>query len=89
MRGSGLWSPNARSDEVFDLPEVTVYPALHRLEKAGFLAGDTLVAIGNQEVTDLRTYSQILRTLEPGQTVDAKVLREGEEIVLPVTVEKR
>ena len=58
-------------------------------EKAGFLAGDTLVAIGDQEVTDLRTYSQILRTLEPGQTVDAKVLREGEEIVLPVTVEQR
>jgi len=47
------------------------------------------VAIGDQEVTDLRTYSQILRTLEPGQTVDAKVLREGEEIVLPVTVEQR
>ncbi len=58
-------------------------------EKAGFLAGDTLMAIGDQEVTDLRTYSQILRTLEPGQTVDAKVLREGEEIVLPVTVEER
>ena len=33
-------------------------------EKAGFLAGDTLIAIDDQEVTDLRTYSQILRTLE-------------------------
>ena len=58
-------------------------------EKAGFLAGDTLMAIDDQEVTDLRTYSQILRTLEPGQTVEAKVIREGEEIVLPVTVEAR
>lgn len=29
-----------RSDEVFDLPEGTVYPALHRLEKAGYLASE-------------------------------------------------
>jgi hypothetical protein len=58
-------------------------------EKAGFLAGDTLIAIDDHEVTDLRTYSKILRTLEPGQTVEAKVMREGEEVVLPVTVEAR
>ena len=29
-----------RSGDVFDLPEGTVYPVLHRLEKAGFLASD-------------------------------------------------
>lgn len=29
-----------RSGEVFDLPEGTVYPALHRLEKAGYLQSD-------------------------------------------------
>ena len=28
----------ARSDGVFDLPEGTLYPALHRLERAGLLA---------------------------------------------------
>jgi DNA-binding PadR family transcriptional regulator len=28
----------ARSDGEFDLPEGTVYPALHRLEKAGLLS---------------------------------------------------
>ena len=27
-----------RSDHTFDLPEGTVYPALHRLEKAGYLS---------------------------------------------------
>jgi transcriptional regulator len=27
-----------RSDGVFDLPEGTVYPALHRLEKSGWLS---------------------------------------------------
>jgi len=29
-----------RSDEAFDLPEGTVYPVLHRLERAGLLASD-------------------------------------------------
>ena len=29
-----------RSGDAFDLPEGTVYPALHRLEKAGYLASD-------------------------------------------------
>jgi DNA-binding PadR family transcriptional regulator len=38
-----------RSDHVFDLPEDTVYPALHRLEEAGLAASDwrdTPVAAG-------------------------------------------
>jgi PadR family transcriptional regulator PadR len=30
----------ARSGGVLDLPEGTVYPALHRLEKAGYLASE-------------------------------------------------
>jgi PadR family transcriptional regulator, regulatory protein PadR len=29
-----------RSDGTFDLPEGTIYPALHRLEKAGLLGSD-------------------------------------------------
>jgi transcriptional regulator len=29
-----------RSAEVFDLPEGTIYPALHRLEKAGLVKSD-------------------------------------------------
>ena len=38
-------------------------------EAAGFLAGDVLMRIDEAEVTDLRRYSEILRTLEPGQRV--------------------
>lgn len=30
----------ARSDGTFDLPEGTLYPALHRLERAAFLTSD-------------------------------------------------
>ena len=40
-----------RSDEVFDLPEGTVYPALHRLEKAGLLGSDWSVVSGRRRRT--------------------------------------
>lgn len=37
-----------RSDETFDLPEGTVYPALHRLERAGHLASTWTTANGRR-----------------------------------------
>ena len=37
-----------RSDGTFDLPEGTIYPALHRLEKAGLLASDWADVGGRQ-----------------------------------------
>jgi PadR family transcriptional regulator PadR len=33
-----------KSGEAFDLPEGTIYPALHRLEQAGLLAGRWVMA---------------------------------------------
>ncbi len=41
----------SRSGEVFDLPEGTVYPALHRLEKAGHLASEWSVVQGRRRRT--------------------------------------
>ena len=40
-----------RSDEVFDLPEGTVYPALHRLEKTGLLTSGWSVVGGRRRRT--------------------------------------
>lgn len=40
-----------RSDEAFDLPEGTVYPALHRLEGAGYLASDWTTVGGRRRRT--------------------------------------
>lgn len=40
-----------RSDEAFDLPEGTVYPALHRLEKSGYLTSDWSVMHGRRRRT--------------------------------------
>ncbi len=48
-----------RSDEAFDLPEGTVYPALHRLEKDGYLSSQWSEVQGRRR----RTY----RLTEPGR----------------------
>jgi PadR family transcriptional regulator PadR len=37
-----------RSGGTFDLPEGTVYPALHRLERSGLLRSDTTTVNGRQ-----------------------------------------
>lgn len=41
----------ARSEETFDLPEGTVYPALHRLQKAGLLESDWTEVNGRRRRT--------------------------------------
>jgi hypothetical protein len=58
-------------------------------EKAGLRQGDILIQIGEQKIASLREFSAALKTLEPDQTVRATVLRDGEEITVPVTVEVR
>lgn len=40
-----------RSDDAFDLPEGTVYPALHRLEKSGYLDSEWSVVQGRRRRT--------------------------------------
>jgi PadR family transcriptional regulator, regulatory protein PadR len=43
-----ITSLRARSDGTFDLPEGTVYPALHRLEAAGLLSSSWATADGRK-----------------------------------------
>ena len=43
-----ITSLRARSDGTFDLPEGTVYPALHRLETAGLLSSSWATADGRK-----------------------------------------
>jgi PadR family transcriptional regulator PadR len=40
-----------RSDDAFDLPEGTVYPALHRLEKGGYLRSEWTEVQGRRRRT--------------------------------------
>ena len=41
----------ARSDGAFDLPEGTLYPALHRLERAGLVASEWSTQAGRRRRT--------------------------------------
>ena len=58
-------------------------------EKAGIRAGDVLLKLAGQAIESLRGYSQILGTLEPGQTIEVEIEREGERLTLQVTVQAR
>ncbi len=57
--------------------------------QAGMKEGDVLLRIDGHEVTDLRAFSDILKTLTPGQTVAVVFDRGGEEKSAEVTVKAR
>ena len=58
-------------------------------EKAGIQAGDILTAIEGKPVPTLQVYSDMLRSLAPGQSVRVTVLRQGKELTLSVTLAER
>jgi serine protease Do len=55
-------------------------------EKAGLRSGDVIVAFNGKTVNDEHELPQIVAGTKPGQNVNVKVLREGKEIAIPVTV---
>lgn len=66
-----------RSEAIFDLPEGTVYPALHRLEKAGLLTSEWSVVGGRRR----RTY----RLTESGTSTLAELRTAWLEFSTAVT----
>jgi membrane-associated protease RseP (regulator of RpoE activity) len=58
-------------------------------EKAGVQAGDVLVSVDGKAIANLQGYSDVLRTLSPGQTVRALVQRAGKELSMSVTLAER
>ncbi len=54
-------------------------------EKAGLQKGDIVIRMGDHEVTDMYTYMEGLGMFAPEETTDVVVLRDGVEIVVPVT----
>ena len=58
-------------------------------EGAGLREGDILLRIDGREVNDLRAFSEILKTLEPGQTIAVAYSRDGDEHEAEVTVKAR
>jgi aminopeptidase N len=58
-------------------------------EAAGLQAGDILVALAGQEVSGLQAYTDLLKTLEPGQTVTLKLRRGEQELERQATLVAR
>jgi hypothetical protein len=58
-------------------------------DAAGLRSGDVIVGLGSREVADLQGLTDVLRAHKPGQTVDLRVLRDGNELVLKVTLGAR
>jgi S1-C subfamily serine protease len=58
-------------------------------DKAGFLVGDVLVALGAAAVTDIDDVQATLAPGSVGQTIDASVVRGGERTNLAVTIGER
>ncbi len=57
--------------------------------KAGFVEGDVILSIAGKPVANLQGFSDILRTLAPGQTVDVALQRSGKDLRLSVTLAER
>lgn len=58
-------------------------------EKAGLKAGDIITKIGAESVEDQGDVSSVIRELNPDQTVDFHIIREGKAMVIPVTLSNR
>ncbi len=58
-------------------------------EKAGLKAGDIIRKLAGREVTDLRTYSEILKALSPGQVVKLIYERDGKQHEVELEVAER
>ena len=65
-----------------------VFPGTSAAE-AGIRKGDRIVEWDGKPVLDVNSWMPFLFEAEPGDVVDVTVMREGEKIVLPVTLQAR
>lgn len=55
-------------------------------EKAGLRSGDVIVAFDGKAVGDEHELPNLVASTKPGRTIDIKVIREGKEMTIPVTI---
>jgi S1-C subfamily serine protease len=57
--------------------------------KAGIHAGDVVTRINDKDVVNLQEFSNMLRGLSAGQTVQVVLIRDGKELTMAVTLVER
>ena len=57
--------------------------------EAGLIAGDVLLRYNDEQLTDLQTYSNLLRQSAPGEQVQIQVLREQQTFTVQATLKSR
>ncbi len=69
---------------------VIVYNVLKNgpAEKAGLLKGDVIIKVGNYDVTNSARLKYYLSKYKPKETIDVKVIRNGVEKIIKVTLEE-
>jgi len=55
-------------------------------EKAGIRSGDVIVAFNGKEIGDEHDLPQAVASTKPGKTVDVRLLREGKEMTIAVSI---
>ena len=55
-------------------------------EKAGIRSGDVIVGFEGKEIRDQHDLPQVVALTKPGKTVDVRLLREGKETTVAVTI---
>ena len=78
-------------DFAFEGPGVRVHQVMpgSAAEDAGIAEGDVIVAVDGEPVTDLRSYSELLKSRAPGDAVEVTVLRAGEERIFEAVLGAR
>jgi hypothetical protein len=57
--------------------------------KAGIQKGDVIIDLGDTSVSDLKSYSNALKSYKPGDTTTIVFLHEGEEVRSEITLQAR
>ena len=55
-------------------------------EKAGLRSGDVILSFDGKDVADEHELPNLVASTKPGRKVDIKVIREGKEMTIPVTI---
>ncbi len=58
-------------------------------DKAGLKAGDVIVGLNGTEIADLKQYSDLLKQHQPDEIITLKILREGKEKNVKLTLGER